>query len=98
MLLGLVSGLCLHIIFSIMITFLPIQIDNQGVSSKKTKRFIDPAYPRLKAQEKGYRGDNINFNLQDRNSHRIWTGKAISPRQNLFRQVIPEEDSFDLAT
>ena len=96
MLLGLVSGLCLHIIFNIMITVLPIQIDNEGVSSKKTKKSAHPAYPRLKVKNVRYRGENINFNSHNRDLQSIRTTKATSPQQNLFRQVILEEESFDM--
>lgn len=98
MLLGLVSGLCLHIIFNIMTTFLPIQINNKGLTSKKAKQSIDQAYPRLKAKNFRDRSDKVNSNFQTRELQRIRATKTTSPQENLFRQVIPEEGSYDFAS
>lgn len=77
---------------------MPIQINDQGLTSKKIKRSIHPAYPRLKARNIRYRGDHVNSNFQTQDLQRIRATKTTSPQENLFRQVIPEEGSYDFAS
>ena len=97
MLLGLISGLLLHIIFNILSTVLHLHIDNGEISSSKVRESVDPLNSRVRTRHVMYGEDGSSFFSHKRDLRRTRAVKPTSPQQNLFRQIIPEEDSSDLA-
>ena len=90
-LLGLVSGLLLHIIFSFMSTVLHIQADNDYSVARKSRDTSNQNDIRAEEKRAVYGKDDYSFRIPRRSFRGGRANEVTSPRQNLFRETILEE-------